>query len=124
LTTLWRNSIGDADWRFELTLPFNAIKPKPTAYAMPFKPRGTIMRPTIDYLNARRDCKPASGGKVYSHRIEYAPDCDMDLTERTEAESNSRCAMLQIQVEAMWQSIFERFGVLPSGLDMVDEIPF
>ena len=31
-------------------------------------------RPTIDYLNARRALKPASGGKVYSRKAKYAPE--------------------------------------------------
>ena len=31
-------------------------------------------RPSIDYLNARRALKPASGGKVYSRRVKYAPE--------------------------------------------------
>jgi len=31
-------------------------------------------RPTIDYLNARRALKPASGGKVYSRQVRYAED--------------------------------------------------
>jgi DNA-binding transcriptional regulator YdaS (Cro superfamily) len=31
-------------------------------------------RPTIDYLNARRALKPASGGKVYSREVKYAPE--------------------------------------------------
>ena len=31
-------------------------------------------RPAIDYLNARRALRPASGGKVYSRKAKYAPE--------------------------------------------------
>src|SRR5262245_9773135 len=39
-------------------------------------------RPTIDYLNARRASKPASGGKVYSRKIRYAEDDNIRVLQR------------------------------------------
>jgi DNA-binding transcriptional regulator YdaS (Cro superfamily) len=39
-------------------------------------------RPTIDYLNARRALKPASGGKVYSRKVKYAEDENIRVLQR------------------------------------------
>jgi hypothetical protein len=33
-----------------------------------------MSRPPVEYLNARKAAKPASGGKVYSRRVRYAED--------------------------------------------------
>ena len=82
------------------------------------------MRPTIEFLNARRALLPASGGTNYKLRetAKYAPDCELDPIERTELEHDSAWRMYHIRAEAMWQQIFERFGFLPA--ETVDEIPF
>ena len=42
----------------------------------------TMPRPTIDYLNARRASKPASGGKVYSREVRYAEDDGIRVLQR------------------------------------------
>ena len=39
-------------------------------------------RPTIDYLNARRALKPASGGKVYNREVRYAEDDGIRVLQR------------------------------------------
>ena len=41
-----------------------------------------MSRPTIDYLNARRASKPASGGKVYSGKVRYAEDDNIRVLQR------------------------------------------
>jgi hypothetical protein len=93
---------------------------------------GGAMRPTIDYLNARRALKPASGGtkqtddsKSAQDRRRYdecCRDAQLDLCERTELECDSAWSDFRIRQEVMWQQIFERFGYLPA--ETTDEIPF
>lgn len=73
-------------------------------------------RATIDYLNARRALKPASGGANQSRAVKYAPVNELELEEQTELQVDSAWSDYRIQSEAMWQSIFARFG-LEQGYD-------
>jgi hypothetical protein len=81
-----------------------------------------MTKATIDYMNARRACKAASGGTVYSREVRPMPDSELDLCELTDAQCDSAWSDYRIRAEAMWQQIFERFGYLPA--EHVDEIPF
>jgi hypothetical protein len=81
-------------------------------------------RASIDYMNARRALKPASGGATQSRTVKYAPDCKLDPHDLLELQIDSAWSDHRIRAEAMWQQIFERFGYLPAGLEHVDEIPF
>lgn len=82
-----------------------------------------MSKPSIEYLNARRDLKHArAGGSFQDWSARPAPIDEIDPVERTELECDSRCNMLQIQCDAMWQQIFERFGIVRA--EHIDEIPF
>ena len=63
-------------------------------------------RPTIDYLNARRASKPASGGKNYRarERAKYAPDTEADACEYR-LKSNG---FTQEELERRWKKGEER----------------
>ena len=70
-----------------------------------------VMRPTIEYLNARKAIKVASGGAVQDRTAKYLPDRDLDLCERTELQCDDACRVMQLRNDVMWQVLFERFGV-------------
>lgn len=82
------------------------------------------MKPTIDYLNARRACLPASGGKTYARTTRFAPDTDLDLWERTDAMVESAWSDYRINAEIMWQRIFDRFDLDRDDDNQSNEIPF
>ena len=69
-----------------------------------------IMKPTIEYLNARKAIKAASGGAKQDCSAKYLPDRDLDLCERTELQCDGACRVMQLQNDVMWQVLFERFG--------------
>jgi hypothetical protein len=79
------------------------------------------MKPSIDYLNARRACKPASGGSVYSRAVKYAPDYEPDALE---------IALAHIGNFALWAEASRYAYLKATGLELgvelntVDEIPF
>lgn len=66
---------------------------------------------SIDYLNARKALKPASGGKTYGRAVEYCPDSQLDVCEQTELKVDSLWSDYRIRAEVMWQGIFERLGL-------------
>jgi hypothetical protein len=47
-------------------------------------------RPTIEYMNARRAAKPASGGAKQSRRVQYAPDSEADPADAAAALARNR----------------------------------
>jgi hypothetical protein len=68
-------------------------------------------RPTIDYLNARRALKPASGGKIYSCKAKYASEnllrwcVDDGLKTAIEAVGGAiaLASLLKISPQAVYQ---------------------
>lgn len=46
-------------------------------------------RASIEYMNARRACKAASGGTTYSRTVEYSPDYEPDAFELAQSQINS-----------------------------------
>jgi hypothetical protein len=77
-----------------------------------------MSRPTIDYLNARKACKAASGGKTYSRETEYCPDSQLDIWEQTERKIESAFADLNLKTEVFFQVLFDRLGMSQDGLEL------
>ena len=75
------------------------------------------MRPTIDYLNARRDAKPASGGRVYANVRNAADDraafAGLDYHEQCMSQADAIIADFRV-----W------FRNLPAISDTETECPF
>lgn len=72
----------------------------------------TMGRPSVEYLNARRAAKPASGGQAYARTAKLAPETEtMTPEEMTAAKAESDWAMLNITQEAFWDKLFERMGL-------------
>lgn len=88
-----------------------------------------MARASIDYMNAIRNSKPASGGTNYGRLPTkadcYVPDRDLDLWERTDLAIDSAWSDHRIAAGAMWDAIFAKFG-LEQGEDHDDDqsIPF
>jgi hypothetical protein len=79
-----------------------------------------MSRATIDYMNARREAKAASGGTTYSREAKQAPDRDLPIEEQTAQQIESAWIDQRINSDAMWERIFARFGLAQSET----EIPF
>jgi hypothetical protein len=69
-------------------------------------------RPTIDYLNARRDAKGATGGTTYSRECKHAPDHELDCWEYIEQQTASKWSDLAINSQAYWDRVFAQFGLV------------
>lgn len=78
-----------------------------------------MSRASIDYLNARRALKPASGGAVQSRRVEYAPD---DPTDGFEVARNAIGAF-SLWAETTRQVQAARLAI-PQPIEEYNEIPF
>ena len=83
-----------------------------------------MSRATIDYLNARKAAKAASGGKTYSRETEQTPDRELDPIELTECQMESAWSDYRINAGAMWERIFARFGLTLDDQELTDAIPF
>lgn len=79
------------------------------------------MRATIDYMNARRASKPASGGRNYTVRRNVSAERErfagLDTFERIREEAHARFA-------AMRAADRERFNRIRSGIRPDEDIPF
>ena len=85
-----------------------------------------MTKATIDYMNARRELKAASGGKTYSREARQAPDSELDPIDRTAAECDAAWIDARINADAMWQRIFAKAG-FARDIDQApvnDDIPF
>jgi hypothetical protein len=78
-------------------------------------------RPSIEYLNARRAAKPASGGTTYAREATYAPESALTPEEITEQKVETMWADQRIAQEAYWDKLFEQFG-LTRGYDIEDTL--
>ena|SRR5215469_6778905 len=68
-------------------------------------------RPSIEYLNARRAAKRASGGTKQATEAKYAPQEVLTPEEITEQKVESQWADQRIAQEAYWDNLFEQFGL-------------
>ena len=82
------------------------------------------MRPTIDYLNARRAAKPASGGRNYAksdRMVNKAAErervADLDAFERIREAAHARFAEMRAADR-------EAFNRIRSGIPADEDIPF
>ena len=83
-------------------------------------------RPTIDYLNARRALKPASGGTIYRarERAIYAPEIEDEQRSRW-AEEQQWQQLLQSQRSkqvALLKEYLLRVGVAVGRIRQIDEM--
>jgi hypothetical protein len=81
------------------------------------------MRRSIEYLNARRAIKPASGGKNYSarERAKYAPDYEPDSKEEIERR-RKRAEVLHAHICATAPSVYVNAYELEQLIKHVEEL--
>jgi len=69
------------------------------------------MKPSIEYLNARRAIKPASGGTNYRarERARYAPDSEATMTEQQTITPFISLDDAVLRVHRKWEQAFNAF---------------
>lgn len=68
-------------------------------------------RATIDYMNARRALKPASGGARQSRAVTYAPDRDRDSGELAYEAAMTHIMNFSLWAETSRQALVQRLGI-------------
>jgi hypothetical protein len=78
----------------------------------------------VEYMNARRGAKPASGGKTYAKKDRLLNDAaereriaDLDVFERIREEARHQFAAIRSEMQ-------EAFARIRSGYRPEDDIPF
>jgi hypothetical protein len=77
---------------------------------------------TIEYMNARRAHKPASGGAQQNHRVEYCPDDQLEPAEIAYHKAMGHISDFALWAEATRIAQANRLGIPQTEPET--EIPF